>query len=345
MDKKREELKKIEKEMSGPDFWSDQEKAREVSQRESYLRSQIAESQEVGDEIGELEELLQLAVDDESILRDLEERIGVLDDRVEELSLETYLDGKDDSRSAVLEIHSGAGGRESEDWVAMLERMYLEYAERKEYGATVMERSFGESGGPDGRIGIKRSTVEIVGENVFGFLKRESGVHRLVRISPFSSQSLRHTSFAQVIVYPKLAGTKEIDVDPKEIRVETFRSSGPGGQYTNKTDSAVRMTHEPTGIVVSCQSERSQGRNKQKALEMLHSKLYQRRLVEEKKNMKEMKGEVDPAWGRQIRNYVLHPYKMVKDVRTEAETSNVEGVLDGDIDMFIREEIKLKDDD
>ena len=257
--------------------------------------------------------------------------------------MEIYLSEKNDKKDAIVQIFSGAGGRDAQDWAAMLLRMYQRYCETKQWKVKILEQSFAEPGGPDSRIGIKNATLEIKGKFAYGFLKKESGVHRLVRISPFSTQKLRHTSFAQVVVLPKFKNLQdlEIKINPDDLKIETFRSSGPGGQHMQKSDSAVRITYLPTKTQASCQSERSQGQNKKKAMEVLYSKIYQIKQKQIQKQVKEIKGKVDPSWGNQIRNYVLHPYKMIKDSRTGVESANVEQILNGEIDIFIEAEIKL----
>ncbi len=242
-----------------------------------------------------------------------------------------------------MEIFAGAGGVDAQDWATMLLRMYLRYVEKKGFSLKVIEQSFGEAGGPEGRIGTKSAILEIRGKYAFGLLKRETGVHRLVRQSPFSAKDLRHTSFVLVNVLPEIGreDIKDIEIKDEDLKVDVFKSSGPGGQNVNKRETAVRITHIPTNTVVSCQSERQQGLNKEKAMSILYSKLYQLEQDKKEKELKQVKGEVVSAsWGNQIRSYVLHPYKMVKDLRTEVETSNVESVLDGGIDQFIEAELK-----
>jgi len=223
----------------------------------------------------------------------------------------------------------------------MLLRMYERYCQKRGFKTKVLHQSFGEGGGPDGRIGTKSVTMEVQGNYAYGFLKKESGVHRLVRISPFSPQKLRHTSFALVEILPEIEKTKEIEIRPEEIRLDTFRASGPGGQHVNRRESAVRVTHLPTGIQVSCQAERSQGQNREKAMKLLYSRLFHLKESEREKEMTEIKGgPISASWGNQIRSYVLHPYKLVKDYRTNIETSNTEGVLNGELERFIEAEIK-----
>lgn len=273
-----------------------------------------------------------------------ETEVAEFEKKLRKAELQTFLSGKYDRGDAILSIFAGAGGQDSQDWATMLQRMYERYCQKKGFKTKVLEQSFGEAGGPEGRIGIKSVTLEIKGLYVFGFLKKEAGVHRLVRISPFSSQSLRHTSFALVEVLPELSKNEEseIKVKPEDLRVDTFRASGPGGQYVNKRESAVRITHLPTGITVSCQVERLQGLNREKAMKILLSKLYQLKEEKAESKLKEIKGEKTSAsWGNQIRSYVLHPYKLVKDLRTGVEISDVEEILNGNLDEFIEAEIKL----
>lgn len=285
----------------------------------------------------------------------LEKAIQGLEKKIRSEELETFLSGKHDKGNAILQIFSGAGGQDAQDWTTMLLRMYERYCAKKGYKTQVLSQSFGEGGGPEGRIGTKSVTLEIKGNLAYGFLKKETGVHRLVRMSPFSAKKLRHTSFALVEVLPdislpaKISGENsggreesEIRINQSDLKLETFKSSGPGGQYVNKTESAVRIIHLPTGINVSCQSERSQAQNREKAMKILYAKIYQLKEEKTKKELKEIKGDrVSASWGNQIRSYVLHPYKMVKDLRTDIETSNTEGVLDGDLEQFIEAEVKL----
>jgi len=270
-----------------------------------------------------------------------EERIKDFENKLKEEELRVFLSGPYDKNNAILQIQSGAGGVDAQDWATMLLRMYQRYCLRKGFLTKIVHQTFGEAGGPEGRIGTKSATLEVGGLYAYGFLKKETGVHRLVRISPFSAQKLRHTSFALVEVLPEIEKVKDIKIKPEELKIETFRSSGPGGQYVNKRESAVRITHLPTGISVSSQSERLQGQNREKAMKILYAKILQLKEKQQKKEIKEIKGERKSAsWGNQIRSYVLHPYKLVKDLRTNIETSEAERVLDGDLDEFIEAEIK-----
>jgi len=293
--------------------------------------------------LSDLKELHDLAKKDGSILGDVNKKYLELKEKIEKEEFKSFLSGKYDRNNAILEIFAGAGGQDSQDWATMLKRMYEKYCAKRGFKTQILHQSFGQAGGPEGRIGIKSVTLEIKGDWAYGFLKKERGVHRLVRISPFSAQKLRHTSFALVDVFPEIKEQDaEIKITPDQIKLETFKASGPGGQYVNKTESAVRLTHLPTGIVVSCQTERLQGRNREKAMKILYSKLYQLKEKDYKKELKEIKGEeISVSWGNQIRSYVLHPYKLVKDLRTQFETSDTEGVLNGNLDNFISAEIKL----
>ena len=272
-----------------------------------------------------------------------EKEIGDFEKKLKQKELKVFLSGKYDQGNALLSIYSGAGGQDAQDWATLLLRMYERYAQRKGFSEKILEQSFGEAGGPEGRIGTKSATLEVKGKYAFGFLKKETGVHRLVRISPFSAKSLRHTSFALVEVLPRISKAEdaEIEIKPDDLKTDFYRASGPGGQYVNKRETAARITHLPTGTVVSCQSERTQGDNREEAMKMLYSKLYQLREENQKKELKELRGDkISASWGNQIRSYVLHPYKMVKDLRTEFESSNPEDVLDGNLEEFIEKEIR-----
>jgi len=296
--------------------------------------------------VSDLAELGQLAADDSSLRPMVEGQLEKLKERLDQQEIKRFLSGPYDHGGAIIEITAGAGGREAEDWVAMLARMYRRYADRQDWSSVILDQSFGESGGPDGRIGLKAVVIEIKGKNVFGYLKNEQGVHRLVRISPFSDQQLRHTSFALVEVLPILGKNEsDLEINPGDLRIDTYRASGPGGQYVNKTESAVRITHLPTKIQVACQAGRSQGANREMAMNLLKAKLKKRWEEEEAQKISALKSGIkSAAWGQQIRSYVIQPYQLVKDYRTEVETSNVEAVLDGQLDDFIKAEIKLNND-
>ncbi len=310
--------------MQNPDFWKDKERAVATSKELSDLQEEISQFEE-----------LEKETNPEKLAK-----------KIREKELQVYLSGKYDKGPALLSIYAGAGGQDAQDWATMLLRMYLRYCDLKGFKAKILHQSFGEAGGPEGRIGTKSATLEIKGNYAFGFLKKETGVHRLVRISPFSAQSLRHTSFAMVEVLPEIEKSveKEIEVRPEDLKIDTYRASGPGGQYVNRRESAVRITHLPTKITVSCQSERLQGQNREKAMKLLYAKLYQLKEKEKEKEIEKIKGKaVSIEWGSQIRSYVLHPYKLVKDLRTNIESSKVEEVLDGKLDEFIEAEIKHND--
>jgi len=323
----------LQKEAQKPDFWQDYQKAAKVNQEISYLEGKILKIEELKDELKKLKE---------SGVSEVNNEIKELERKIKSEELETFLSGKYDKGNAILQIFSGAGGQDAQDWTTILLRMYERYCLKKGWKTLMLQQSFGEGGGPESRIGTKSATLEIKGNLAFGFLKKETGVHRLVRISPFSAKKLRHTSFALVEVLPDISEKElEIKINPSDLKLETYKSSGPGGQYVNKTESAVRITYLPTSINVSCQGERSQAQNREKAMKILYAKLYQLEEEKTKKELKEIKGErVSASWGNQIRSYVLHPYKMVKDLRTEVETSKTESVLDGDLDQFIEAEIK-----
>ena len=309
----------------------------------------LAKNKEVGEEIVELKkeisDLRELS-EEKELEKEIEEKIKELEKKIKEKEFSVFLSGKYDRGNAILSITSGAGGQDAQDWATMLLRMYERYSAFKGYKTKVLHQSFGEAGGPEGRIGTKSATLEIRGKFAYGFLKKENGVHRLVRISPFSAKQLRHTSFALVEVLPELETEKEIKIRPQDLRIDFYRASGPGGQNVNKRETAVRITHLPTGIQVACQSERLQGLNRERAMKVLAARLYQLKEMGVKEKLREIKGEkVSASWGNQIRSYVLHPYKMVKDLRTKIETSDPEKVLNGDLDKFIEEEIKLVKED
>lgn len=303
------------------------------------LKEEIDDWEGIKKEFVDLKDLIDLG--DSSLSAEIEKLKEKLLKKLEQKEVEIFLSGKYDSLNAVLTIAAGAGGQDAEDWAAILLRMYKRYCERKGFGFKVLSQSFGEPG-PEGRMGIKEVVMEIKGRFTYGLLKGESGVHRLVRLSPFSAKNLRHTSFALVEIMPEIKEVDEIELKEDDLKVDTYRASGPGGQYVNKRDSAVRITHLPTKMTVSCQAERTQGLNRKKALEMLKSKLLKLKQEEQKKKKEKLKGkEVSVEWGSQIRSYVFYPYKLVKDHRTKVETSQLEEVLDGYLDSFIKKELEL----
>jgi len=296
------------------------------------LQTEIDNYDKLVQEFDENVELIGLAEaeDDEEILSEVEEALRALAGKARTLELEAMLSGEADSNDCFLEIHAGAGGTESQDWASMLRRLYLRWSESRGFSVEMVEESLGEE------AGIKTGVVKIIGLNAYGWLKTESGVHRLVRISPFDSNARRHTSFASVWVYPVVDDTIDVEIDNKDLRVDTYRASGAGGQHVNKTDSAVRITHLPTGIVVQCQNQRSQHKNRATAMSMMKSRLYEVELQNREADMAAQEADKkEIGWGHQIRSYVLQPYQMVKDLRTGVETSNTSAVLDGDIDEFL----------
>lgn len=309
---------------------------------------EIGNHREIVDEFNRLQSrqddlrvLLDLAKEEEDseTFKEVEHELRQLEQRVEDLEFQNMLGHKDDAKNALLTIHPGAGGTESQDWAQMLLRMYLRWIEQKEFAYDILDLQAGEE------AGIKSVTVEVRGRYAYGFLKAEAGVHRLVRLSPFDANRRRHTSFASVFVYPEIEDTIEVRIDPNDLRVDTYRARGAGGQHVNKTSSAVRITHIPTGIVVQCQSERSQHRNKESAMKILMSRLYQRMKEEEEEKLSRIeKSKKEIAWGSQIRSYVFHPYNLVKDHRTGVETSNIQSVMDGNLDEFMHAFLMLKDE-
>lgn len=318
-------------------LWDNPEQAREVMRKRSELEEEISRFEKSCREFEDLKTLIELAEEesDETALNEAAADLAKFSDRMQVYQLECFFSGEADQSSSYVEVHSGAGGTEAQDWAQMLLRMYARWAEAHKFGVEVLEEQEGEE------AGIKSATIKITGTRVYGWLKSESGIHRLVRISPFDSNARRHTSFASVGVYPVIDETINIEINESDLRVDTYRSSGAGGQHINKTDSAVRITHLPTGIVVQCQSDRSQHRNRATAFEMLRARLYELELrkKEESKNQEE-KNEI--GWGHQIRSYVMQPYQMVKDLRTGFEKGDVSSVLDGDLDDFLRASISAR---
>lgn len=345
MGKKLEKIDSLEKELQNTAVWQNAQKAVQMQQELTPLKTEAEGLLSFKRELQELEELASLK--DESLVPEIEGKISALKERLRKEELKVFLAGKYDQGNATLSIYAGAGGQDAQDWAAVLQRMYERYCQRKGFRTKILHQAFGEPS-PEGEIGIKSVAMEVVGRHAYGVLKGENGVHRLVRISPFSAQKLRHTSFALVEVLPEFNKdiAKKIEIRPEDLRIDTFRASGPGGQYVNRRESAVRITHLATGITVSCQSERLQGQNRTKAMELLCARLYQLKSQEQKGEVAAIRqaqgGGVSASWGNQIRSYVLHPYKMVKDLRTKVETSDVEEVLDGNLDEFVEAEIKTK---
>lgn len=340
---KKQRFIQLEKIVQKPDFWQKEERATELSREAAGLKGEMERFGNLKKEIEEIAEIQKLK--ESGLEKEVEEKVCALERLLKKEEDKIFLSGRYDRGNAILSIFSGAGGQDAQDWATMLLRMYQRYCEEKGFQTKILHQSFGEGGGPEGRIGTKSVALEVAGPYAYGFLKKETGVHRLVRISPFSSQDLRHTSFSFVEVLPEISEIEEqeIGLKPDDLKIETFRASGPGGQYVNRRESAVRIVHLPTRITVSCQNERLQGLNRQKAMKILCAKLYQLKQKEREKELKKLKGgPVSIEWGSQIRSYVLHPYKMVKDNRTNIEISNVDEVLDGNLDKFVEAEIKLR---
>lgn len=342
--KLREQVAQLTTESAAPDLWNDPEAAQVVTSKLSHAQAQIDKLTTLSEKISDLDVLREMAeeeaiTDTESaqlLYDELSAELAKLTNELSDLQVKTLLSGEYDERNAVVTIRSGAGGTEAADWAQMLQRMYLRWAERNGYATKVLDTSYGEE------AGIKSTTFEVSAPYAYGTLSVEAGTHRLVRISPFDNQGRRQTSFAAVEVIPLIETTDHIDIPESDLKIDVFRSSGPGGQSVNTTDSAVRMTHLPTGIVVSMQDEKSQIQNRAAALRVLQSRLLQLRREEENAKKKELAGDVKAAWGDQMRSYVLHPYQMAKDLRTGYEVGNVEGVFDGDINGFIEAGIRWR---
>jgi peptide chain release factor 2 len=327
----------LAEEMSRPGFWDDQEEAKEVSAEFSRVEGRLRLLDDLRLRLTEAEELLELAEEEEELVGEVTEELGRVEKVLEEQEVARLFSGEYDEEAAILTINSGAGGVDSQDWAEMLARMYRRWAERRGYNLETIEYTLGEE------AGIKSATYSISGEYAFGLLSAERGVHRLVRISPFDAGGRRHTSFASVAVAPVVDDRVEVEVDEKDLKVDTYRASGAGGQHVNKTDSAVRITHLPTGIVVQCQNERSQHQNREVAMRVLRSRLFELEREKREKELAALEGErADIEWGSQIRSYVLHPYKMVKDHRTGEQTADVDKVLDGDLDSLIYAYLKSR---
>ena len=323
--------------MSRPGFWDDPEQARSVIDRSNELKEWVEPWDEAADTLDEMEELAVLLEDEEDpeLRTEIDDELQAVKETLDRLELKSMLRGEDTHRNAILTVHPGAGGTESQDWAEMLTRMYTRWAERRGFEVEVLDLV------PAEEAGIKSAALEVKGRYAYGYLAAERGVHRLVRISPFDSEGRRHTSFASVFVYPRIDDDIEVEINEEDLRVDTYRASGAGGQHVNKTDSAVRITHEPTGVVVSCQQERSQHKNRRTAMKMLRAELYQKKKEEREQERQELEAKKsDISFGSQIRSYVLHPYTMVKDHRTDVEKGDVDAVLDGEIDEFIEAYLK-----
>jgi len=330
---KRKRIEELNRLTSRPDFWSDGEKAQGILKEQASLRGILESWEKHHASLEEARFFLDLAKgeDGEEALSEAAAKVEEVTRGIAEIELGQILGGPDDRRNAIVSLHPGAGGTEAQDWAEMLLRMYLRWADRKGYRTEILEYQPGEE------AGVKSVTFTVQGEYAYGYLKAEAGIHRLVRISPFDANSRRHTSFASVFVYPEIDETIKVEINEADLRIDTYRSSGAGGQHVNKTDSAVRITHIPTGIVVACQNERSQHKNKAMAMKILRSRLYELELEKQRERMEVFhKTKKEIAWGSQIRSYVLHPYRVVKDHRTSIEAGDADRVLDGDLDRFIQ---------
>jgi peptide chain release factor 2 len=318
--------------MQEADFWNDQESAQKVLQRTKELKEKAARFQDLSSKVDDLEVLIELsdAEDDMSTLGEISSERKEIEEKLDQLRIETLLSGEYDMNNAILTIHAGAGGTESCDWVSMLLRMYVRWAEAKGYAVETVDYL------PGDEAGIKSVTIQVTGEYAYGYLKAEKGVHRLVRISPFDAAGKRHTSFAAIEVLPEITDEQDIEIRSEDLRVDTYRAGGAGGQYVNKTESAIRITHIPTGIVVQCQTERSQHSNRETGMKMLKAKLIDMKEREHKERIEDLTSDQkEIGWGSQIRSYVFQPYTMVKDHRTGVEVGNIQSVMDGNIDSFI----------
>ena len=331
------ELERSEKLISEPGFWDDQEKAQKVVQRRSFIEKALARQNGFETGVSDAEVLFEFAAEDPDSAIELQKLINALGKEVDLAQTESLLSGETDANNAICSIQAGAGGTDAQDFAQMLLRMYLRWCEKKGFKAEILDEQSG------GEAGIKSATFRVEGDYAYGLMSAEAGVHRLVRISPFNSGGSRETSFASLFVSPEIDETIEVDIQDKDLRIDTYRSSGAGGQHVNVTDSAVRITHLPTGTVVTCQNQRSQIQNRAVAMQVLRSKLYELELEKRREGAAELEAtKQDISFGSQIRNYVLHPYRLVKDTRTKHETSDVDAVLDGDIDEFIKEFLVYK---
>ncbi|MCK4273924.1 MAG: peptide chain release factor 2 [Dehalococcoidales bacterium] len=327
---KEKEIAELEKQSARPDFWLDQANAQSVMRQLAEKSRVVQRWRGLQNRLADIAELIGLSEEDESLQAEIEKELDEMASHLDELEFQLAFSGEYDARNAILAIHAGAGGTESQDWAEILMRMYLRWAERRGFKTDILDTS------PGDEAGVKSAVIAVNGEYAFGYLKSEHGVHRLVRLSPFDADHARHTSFVLVEVMPEAEEDIDLDIAPDELKIDTFRSSGPGGQHMQKTSSAVRVTHLPTGLVVTCQSERSQHMNKEFALKILRARLLEQELEKREEEKAKLKGKrIEAGWGNQIRSYVLHPYRMVKDHRTDYETSNTEAVLGGELDGFI----------
>ena len=337
LDGRKKRIAEIDEIISAPDFWNDPEAGQKIMQEKKRLESKVTHYDQLASKLDDLEVMIELAKEesDADLEQDIVDTLAEINTELDAFELETILNGEYDDNNAILSIHPGAGGTESQDWAEMLYRMYVRWAERHDFKVDVLDYLDGDE------AGIKSVTLLISGENAYGYLKSEKGVHRMVRISPFDASGRRHTSFTAVEVMPEVENDTTIEIDDKDLKVDTYRSSGAGGQHVNKTESAVRITHIPTGIVVQCQNERSQIQNRATAMKMLTSRLVEEKIKQQEAEIARLQGEQQEiGWGSQIRSYVFHPYTLVKDHRTNYEKGNVGAVMDGEIDEFINAWLK-----
>lgn len=322
--------------MNNQDFWLDNDYAQKIVQENKALNETIEEFTSLENDLEEIELLIEMGLEDSSFEDEIVESISKLSKKLDEVKIKTLLSGEYDKNNAILSINAGTGGLDAQDWANMLLRMYVRWADSKGYKVSTLDIL------QDPEAGIKSATLQIQGHNAYGYLKSEKGVHRIVRISPFDPSGKRHTSFASIDIIPELDDSIEIDINQSDLKIDTYRASGAGGQHINTTDSAVRITHIPTGVVVQCQNERSQHKNKDTAMKMLMAKLIELKELEQKEKIEDIQGKYSQiTWGSQIRSYVFQPYKLVKDHRTNAEMGNVDSVMDGNIDLFINEYLKM----
>jgi peptide chain release factor 2 len=332
---KQKKVAELEELSSSPTFWDDPNAAQAVMQQQSRLRDEIERWQGTAKRLDDALELASLG--DAELLEDLSQETDQLTELVEKMSFQTMMGGKYDSENAMIAIHAGAGGVDAQDWAAMLLRMYLRWGERRGFKTDIVDEM------PGDEAGIKSVTISFEGDHVYGYLQSERGVHRLVRLSPFDSASRRHTSFALVESWPDIQGEIEFEINPVDLQIDTYRSAGAGGQHVQKNETAIRITHLPSGLVVSCQNQRSQLQNRMRAMQVLKSRLLELERLKQEAEFSELKGDhISAAWGNQIRSYVLHPYQMVKDLRTDQETSQTGKVLDGDLDAFMEAYLRYK---
>ena len=336
-DRKQRQLDELQTLIDDPTFWSDQERSSKTLQQRARLEETLALDKQIARQIDDIDALVELAREGEPVADELGSSLNDLESFVEKVETKVLLSGPNDRLNAIVNIHPGAGGTESQDWAEMLMRMYLRWAEQSGFKTQILDIQDGEE------AGIKSATFTVSGENAFGLLASEGGVHRLVRISPFDSAKRRHTSFASVAVYPEIDDKIEVKIDEKDLRIDTYRSSGKGGQHVNTTDSAVRITHLPTGIVTQCQNERSQHKNKDVCMKVLRARLYELEIAKKKAETQSIEdNKLDIAWGSQIRSYVLQPYRLVKDHRTKVEVGDVDRVLNGDLEIFIKSYLQTR---